>query len=88
MGKIDALHFNNSLKGKVRIIMEEGKYIYCIMQNRKYIEFGPIGIGGRGDTIYTISYNDISAVVSNSPNKKYSTSRKILSLTKKLLEKG
>ena len=55
--------------------MEEGKYIYCIMQNGKYIDFGPIGIGDRGDKVYTVGYKDISAVVSDSPIKKYSTSR-------------
>jgi len=67
--------------------MEEGKYIYCIIQNGKYIDFGPIGIGGRGDTVYTISYNDISTVVSNSPIKKYSTSRENFIAHEKAIEK-
>jgi len=67
--------------------MEEGKYIYCIIQNGKYIDFGPIGIGGRGDEVYTISYKDISAVVSNSPIKKYSTSRENFIAHEKAIEK-
>jgi len=67
--------------------MEEGKYIYCIIQNGKYRDFGQIGIGGRGDTVYTINYNDISTVVSNSPIKKYSTSRENFILHEKAIEK-
>ncbi|MFH1691786.1 MAG: GvpL/GvpF family gas vesicle protein [Candidatus Omnitrophota bacterium] len=36
----------------------EGKYIYCIipMHSSEPLSFGPIGIGGRGDELYTISY--------------------------------
>jgi len=67
--------------------MEEGKYIYCIIQNGKYIDFGPIGIGDRGDKLYTVSYKDISTVVSNSPIKKYSTSRENFIAHEKAIEK-
>ncbi|PIP21025.1 MAG: gas vesicle synthesis GvpLGvpF [Candidatus Omnitrophica bacterium CG23_combo_of_CG06-09_8_20_14_all_40_11] len=36
----------------------EGKYIYCIItiDNCESLNFGPLGIGGRGDELYTISY--------------------------------
>ena len=34
-----------------------------------------MGIGGRGDEIYAIHFNDIAAVVSNSPIKTYAISR-------------
>ena len=36
----------------------EGKYIYCIIaiDNCEFLNFGPLGIGGRGDELYTISY--------------------------------
>ena len=40
--------------------------------------FGPLGIGGRGDELYTICFNDLAAVVSNSPIKKYSIARENL----------
>jgi hypothetical protein len=72
----------------------EGKYIYCIIaiDNCEFLNFGPLGIGGRGDEIYTISYKPegsgwasaspthktIAAVVSNSPIKKYSVARENL----------
>lgn len=69
----------------------EGKYIYCIIavDNPGPLNFGPLGIGGRGDELYTISYKPegsglasnsqshkaIAAVVSNSPIKKYPVAR-------------
>lgn len=57
----------------------EGKYIYCIIGGKGKVEqFGPLGIGGRGDELYTICFDDIAAVVSNSPIKKYSVARENL----------
>jgi len=53
---------------------KEGKYIYCIIGSGKPQSFGLSGIGERGDEVHTISYNNIAAVVSNSPIKKYSVS--------------
>jgi len=58
--------------------LKEGKYVYCIIQNSGYLDFGPLGIGERGDKVYTINFQDISAVVSDSPIKKYSPLRKDL----------
>jgi len=55
--------------------MKEGKYIYCIIGGNKVQTFGPLGIGGRGDELYTICFNDLAAVVSNSPIINYSVSR-------------
>jgi hypothetical protein len=57
----------------------EGKYIYCIIEAKgRSEEFGPIGIGGRGDVLYTICFDDIAAVASDAPIKKYSVSREYL----------
>ena len=55
---------------------EEGKYIYCIIYSKEYQSFGPMGIGDRGDEVYTICFNGIAAVVSNSQAKKYPLNRK------------
>ncbi len=52
-----------------------GKYIYCIIESDHPQSFGPLGIGGRGDELYTIFFGDIAAVVSNSPIISYSVSR-------------
>lgn len=59
----------------MEIAVKEGKYIYCITGSNQFQSFGPLGIGGRGDEVYTICFNDIAAVVSNSPIKKYPVSR-------------
>ncbi len=59
---------------------KEGKYIYCIIAivQEEPKTFGPLGIGERGDELYTVSFNDIAAVVSNSPIIDYSVSRQNL----------
>jgi len=46
---------------------EEGKYIYGVIGTGEKESFGPIGIGERGDEVYTIPYQDIAAVTSDSP---------------------
>jgi len=50
---------------------KEGKYVYCIIGGNEGRNFGPIGIGKRGDIVSTIGFNDISAVISSSPVSKY-----------------
>jgi len=55
--------------------VKEGKYLYCVIESNEVRSFGPLGIGGRGDELYTIHFNDIAAVVSNSPIKTYAISR-------------
>ncbi|MDP2278940.1 MAG: GvpL/GvpF family gas vesicle protein [Nitrospirota bacterium] len=65
---------------------KEGKYIYCITGSNQFQSFGPLGIGGRGDDVYTICFNDIAAVVSNSPVKKYPVSRENLIPHEKAVE--
>src|SRR5437867_10794917 len=46
---------------------EQGKYVYCIIKTETPREFGPVGIGGRGDRVYTVQYKEFAAVVSNCP---------------------
>ncbi len=52
-----------------------GKYIYCIIKTFERRTFGPLGIGAKGEELYTILFNDIAAVVSNSPIINYPVSR-------------
>ncbi len=66
--------------------MKEGKYIYCIIKRDKPQSFGPLGIGGRGDELHTICFQNIATVVSNSPIIKYSTSRENLLAHEKAIE--
>jgi hypothetical protein len=53
----------------------EGKYMYCIIECASPKSFGPIGIGGRGDELTTVSYRNLSAVVSHSPIIEHRVSR-------------
>jgi len=64
----------------------EGKYIYCIIDSREEIEFGPSGIGGRGDRVHSVPFEDIAAVVSDSPVVKYSISRENTMTHMKVME--
>jgi hypothetical protein len=53
----------------------EGYYIYGIIGASQRREFGQIGIGARGDTVYTLPYDDLAAIVSRSPLVKYPVTR-------------
>ncbi len=47
--------------------MIEGKYLYCILDGVHDSRFGNIGLNGK--QAYTVSYKDVSAVISNAPFK-------------------
>jgi hypothetical protein len=44
-----------------------GKYVYCIIQTKEPLRFGPIGIGAEPAEVHTVSYENIAAVVSDTP---------------------
>ena len=67
---------------------KEGIYIYCIIGTEAAKAFGLIGIGGRGDEVYTICFKDIAAVVSNSPIIKYTVSRKNMLAHERAIEEA
>ncbi|MEA2571714.1 MAG: hypothetical protein QOI24_3715 [Acidobacteriota bacterium] len=46
---------------------ELGKYVYCIIKTETPKDFGSVGIGNRGDRVYTVHFNEFAAVVSNCP---------------------
>ena len=52
---------------------EEGKYLYGIIGTNEGRNFGPIGLGGQ--TVVSIAYRDLSAVISNAPLAKYVVSK-------------
>ncbi len=64
----------------------EGKYVYCIIESNEGRNYGPIGIGQRGDIVSTIGYNDISAVISSSPMTKYVINRENMTAHEKVIE--
>jgi hypothetical protein len=53
----------------------EGKYVYCIIETAVPRSFGPMGIGGRGDDVYTVHHQGLAAVVSNTPIVVYDPTR-------------
>ncbi len=61
--------------GKMAEIEKEGIYLYCIIRHSGNIEFGPIGIGNRNDSVYAINFKDICAIVSNSTVMRYEARR-------------
>ena len=52
-----------------------GVYVYCIIEAAEPRGFGKIGIGGRGDEVYTVHYRDLAAVVSRAPLQVYDPTR-------------
>jgi Mg2+ and Co2+ transporter CorA len=55
--------------------LDEGKYVYCIIKSGDEREFGPIGIGEGGNGVYTVHYDDLAAVVSDTPIRIYDPTR-------------
>jgi len=70
------------------MINGEGQYIYGIIAANQRREFGPIGIGARGDVVYTLLYRDLAAIVSTSPIVKYPVTRDNSMAHAKVLEKA
>jgi hypothetical protein len=66
---------------------EEGKYIYCIIGTDEGRNFGPIGVGARGDIVSTVGHKGISAVISNFPMTKYEVNKENLIAHEKVIEK-
>jgi len=48
-------------------MQRDGKYIYCIIASQYDANFGPIGVGGRGDLVSTIGFDGLCMVVSDYP---------------------
>jgi hypothetical protein len=47
--------------------VNEGRYVYCVIQSEKALSFGLLGIGPESSEVHTVLYRDIAAVVSNTP---------------------
>ncbi|MFA5816225.1 MAG: GvpL/GvpF family gas vesicle protein [Bacteroidales bacterium] len=69
-------------------IPKEGKYIYGIIRHAGPLDYGPIGMGKRADVVYGIHFNDISAIVSNSPVIQYEARRVNMIAHEEVLEEA
>ncbi|MFV9644330.1 MAG: GvpL/GvpF family gas vesicle protein [Desulfobacterales bacterium] len=67
-------------------MFREGKYLYCIIESNEDRNFGAIGIGGRGDIVSTIGYEDVSAVISSTPMTRYVINRENMISHEKVIE--
>ncbi|HUE96777.1 MAG TPA: GvpL/GvpF family gas vesicle protein [Longimicrobiaceae bacterium] len=56
-------------------VVEEGKYVYCIIKSLKEKDFGQIGIGEGSKQVYTVHFGDLAAVVSDTPIRIYDPTR-------------
>jgi len=52
-------------------VAKDVKYVYGVIASSETVHFGPVGIGGRGDDVYTVPYHDLAAVVSDCPPVDY-----------------
>ena len=66
--------------------MDEGKYLYCVINESQDRTFGPIGIGDRGDEVHTLGFRDLACVISSTPMTKYVISRENLIAHEKVIE--
>src|SRR5207248_9966384 len=55
--------------------VEDGIYVYSIIECQEPRTFGKIGIGSRSDEVYTVHYKDLAAVVSRTPLVVYDPTR-------------
>jgi len=66
----------------------EAKYLYCIIKcSRKRSFNGVQAVGGRGDKVHTVVSADLGAVVSDSPDMKYDSTRANMMGHQKVIER-
>lgn len=53
-----------------------GKYMYCIIRCPEPRQFATRGMGERGDIVHTVRFEDLAAVVSDSPVAEYESNRR------------
>ena len=66
--------------------MDEGKYLYCVINESQERNFGPMGIGDGGDEVHTLCFRDLACVISSTPMTKYVISRENLIAHEKVIE--
>jgi len=65
---------------------EESQYVYCIVESDEARNFGPVGIGGRGDPVTIVSFDGLGAVISPAPLRKYPVTRENTLCHEKVIE--
>lgn len=65
---------------------KQGYYLYAIATMRKEKQFGPIGINGEDNEVFSVCHEDIGAVLSASPIKEYPITRAYTLVHQKVME--
>jgi hypothetical protein len=63
-----------SVEHQAPAALDGGKYVYCIVRSDRQRDFGAIGIGG-GQKVFTVAFQDLAAVVSDTPIVIYDPTR-------------
>ncbi|MCG8346597.1 MAG: GvpL/GvpF family gas vesicle protein [Chloroflexales bacterium] len=69
-------------------MIEQGKYLYCIMRSLTPRQFISPGIGGPTDIVHTVQFKDLAAVISNAPVEEYDANRRNMMAHTKVLEEA
>jgi len=69
-------------------MLDEGKYLYCVINEAQERNFGSIGIGDRDDEVHTLCFRDLACVISSTPMTKYVISRENLIAHEKVIEEA
>ena len=65
---------------------EQARYLYCVIAGEAERVFDVNGIGGAGDKVYALPFDGLSAVVSDSPEAEYDSTRRNLTAHMRVLE--
>lgn len=67
---------------------DQAKYLYCIIKCNTERSFNGVqAVGGRGDKVHTVVLGDLAAVVSDSPDMKYDSTRANMIAHQKVIER-
>ena len=69
-----------------REINREARYLYCIIKCQDERSFDDLQAIGGGDRMYTVVYEDLACVVSDSPDMKYDSTRANMMAHEKVIE--
>lgn len=64
----------------------ENIYLYCIIEEPSFRSFGSLGISRRGDEVHTLSYKDLSCVISSVPMAELQINRSNMLSHQKVIE--
>lgn len=65
---------------------DEGKYLYCIIEEASHRTFGSIGIGEKRNEVHTLCYRDLACILSSTLMTKYLINRNNLMAHEKVIE--